>query len=249
MRPWSPKWNLFAIGFVLGPLAIYAISILGSGGYLRAFEGHHTKITFWYWLFRLMVLYTGLYLAWLWLTLKVLCHIDLRDLTVKRQSLKLDLFHGVILAMGLVFAVHLTTILINLLFYQRFPGFDLSTTWRLNIVRAAQDPSYLVMWMTLETWLVVSKEELVRIAFIYILKKLWVAPIGNVMIGLTSATLFGLCHMRSGMTVVVSMAVVGGLQAVYYMRFGRPLPLVIAHVLYNTYVIASSVLLYCYLQR
>jgi membrane protease YdiL (CAAX protease family) len=97
----------------------------------------------------------------------------------------------------------------------------------------ARDPGLFVLFLA---WLIplgAASEELVRVFLLGRLWKVWASATGRLAGVAISACLFGLIHVYRGPTAVGWTAIYGLIAALYYFRFGRLVPLILAHYLTN----------------
>ena len=86
-----------------------------------------------------------------------------------------------------------------------------------------------------------ASEEVVRA---FLLSRLWKvspSPTGKSVAVVVSAALFGLIHLYQGPVHAVWTGILGLIMALYDVRFGRALPLVLAHYVTNALQIAVFV--------
>lgn len=76
-------------------------------------------------------------------------------------------------------------------------------------------------------------EELTRIFLLSRLWKIWENPIWRWVTVLLSGVIFGLMHSYQGPAGVVSTGISGLVMGIFYLRFGRIFPMVIAHYLHD----------------
>jgi membrane protease YdiL (CAAX protease family) len=106
----------------------------------------------------------------------------------------------------------------------------------------SKSPVLLVVWLGPVVWIGVALfEELSRVFFLDRLWKLWPGPTGRWTAVVLSAGIWGVVHIYQGLSSVVSVFLLGLVYALYYLRFGRVWPLVIAHALFDSVQILSAV--------
>lgn len=80
---------------------------------------------------------------------------------------------------------------------------------------------------------------------VFLLERTWALWPGQVSGAITialSTVLFGMCHYYEGLVGVVNAAFFGLLLALYYYRFGRILPMIIAHGLNSAWATVEGML-------
>ena len=87
-------------------------------------------------------------------------------------------------------------------------------------------------------------EELTRIFLLSRLWNLWNSRVWRWVTVILSAVLFGLMHLYQGPAGVVSTGISGLILAVYYLKFGRILPMIIAHYLHDAVQFIAAYLMY-----
>ncbi len=106
----------------------------------------------------------------------------------------------------------------------------------------AENPKLLVLWLGPVVWLgVAAFEELSRVFLLDRLWKLWPGPTGRGGAILLSSILWGLIHFYQGTSSVVGVSLLGLVYALYYLRFGRVWPLIIAHAAFDSLQILQAV--------
>jgi membrane protease YdiL (CAAX protease family) len=78
-----------------------------------------------------------------------------------------------------------------------------------------------------------ASEEVVRVFLLSRLWKVWPSTQARLAAVAVSAVLFGLSHLYQGPVGTVRAAVIGLIMALFYLRSGRVLPLILAHYLTN----------------
>jgi membrane protease YdiL (CAAX protease family) len=100
----------------------------------------------------------------------------------------------------------------------------------------------LVLWLGPVVWIgVAAFEELSRVFLLDRLWELWPGASARWATVLLSAVMWGLVHIYQGFSSVVSISLLGLIYALYYMRFGRVWPLIIAHALFDSLQILQAV--------
>jgi membrane protease YdiL (CAAX protease family) len=105
-----------------------------------------------------------------------------------------------------------------------------------------ENPLLLALWLGPVVWIgVAAFEELSRVFLLDRLWKLWPRTGSRWFAILLSAVAFGLVHIYQGLAAVVSISLLGLLYGLYYLRFGRVWPLIIAHALFDSLQILQAV--------
>ncbi len=105
------------------------------------------------------------------------------------------------------------------------------------------NPLLLVVWLGPVVWLGVAEfEELTRVFMLNRLWAVWPQPVARWIAIVVSAALFGLAHFYQGPVSMVAIALQGFLYALYYRRFGRVWPMIIAHALYDSVQVIQVVM-------
>jgi len=106
-----------------------------------------------------------------------------------------------------------------------------------------ENPFLLALWLGPVVWIGVAGFEEVSRAFI--LDRLWVAwpgRKGRWIAVLLSVAIFSIAHFYQGIAGMISVGIMALISAVYYMRYGRIWPLIIAHALYDSFWIVFVVI-------
>ena len=109
----------------------------------------------------------------------------------------------------------------------------------------AGNPGLLVLFVGLLLWFGAISEEVIRVFLLSRLWKVWPSVTGKLIAVVISAGLFGLIHLYQGPVSARWTVVFGLIMALYYLRFGRGLPLIFAHYLTN----ALQIILFALLAR
>ena len=78
-----------------------------------------------------------------------------------------------------------------------------------------------------------DSEEVIRAFLLSRLWKVWPSTMGKLLVVVISACLFGLIHLYQGPVNAAWTAIFGLIVALYYLRLGRLVPLILAHYLTN----------------
>ena len=103
------------------------------------------------------------------------------------------------------------------------------------------NPGRFIVFLVPLILLGAASEELMRAFLLSRFWKVWPSLPGKLEVVFISACLFGLLHLSRGPVHVVWAAIFGLLMAFYYLRFGRILPLILAHYITNAVQIVSTI--------
>jgi len=219
---------------ILGVGPLYAI-VIWSGfaslrnPALRATDVESTLLT----LLLVVIGFGGLIL----IVLRLLNGENLSDLDLKKQTAWLDLTHGLLLVLPLIFSQLLLGIIARF-----FTIPDISESNRLLAHALAGDSTLLLVWLGPVIWLQAGVfEEFTRVFMLSRLWKVWSGPKARYLVLLASSLLFGLGHINQGTFGILGTMLIGFVLGYYYMKSGRVLPLIISHALYDTTVIVMLV--------
>lgn len=103
------------------------------------------------------------------------------------------------------------------------------------IVGLSENPILMLIWLGPVVWIGVALfEELHRAFFLKCLWNVWDGLGARWGVLILSAVLSGAIHYYQGITGAISTGTLGFFSGWYYLRYGRILPLVIAHALYDS---------------
>jgi membrane protease YdiL (CAAX protease family) len=163
------------------------------------------------------------------LLLRFLCKENPRDLNLKPGKLKSDLLATLIL----ILVILVFNVVSNHFLAKAFPGAASDPSVRNLFENLASNPGLLALFVSLLLLLGAISEELIRVFLLSRLWKLWPSAKGKAVAVVISACLFGLIHVYRGPIHVIWTAVFGLLMALWYLRFGRAVPLILAHYVTN----------------
>jgi membrane protease YdiL (CAAX protease family) len=163
------------------------------------------------------------------LLLRYLCGESPRELNLRPGRLSSDLLAALILSLLIIIVNVISTYLLSAL----LPRSASDTSVRDLFARVAGSPGLLVLFVGPLIFLGAASEELVRAFLLSRLWKVWPSVLGKLIIILISAGLFGLIHIYQGPVSAMWTAIFGLIAALYYLRFGRIVPLILAHYLTN----------------
>jgi membrane protease YdiL (CAAX protease family) len=168
------------------------------------------------------------------LLLRFLCGENRRDLNLRPGKLSSDLLAALILS-----PVILVANLVSNYFLSELLSVSASnTSIRDLFVEVANKPGLLVLFVGPLMFLGAASEELIRVFLLSRLWKVWPSTIGTLVAVVISACLFGLIHVYRGPVHVAWTTIFGLLMALYYFRFGRVVPLILAHYATNALQVA-----------
>jgi membrane protease YdiL (CAAX protease family) len=163
------------------------------------------------------------------LLLRFLCGENHRCLNLRPGNLSSDLRAALILSPVILVA----NVVSNYFLSELFQDSSSSTSIRDLFVEVAGNPGLLVLFVGPLVFLGAASEELIRVFLLSRLWKVWPSAIGKLVAVVISACLFGLIHLYRGPVHVAWTAIFGLITAVYYLRFGRVVPLILAHYVTN----------------
>jgi len=173
------------------------------------------------------------------LLLRFLCGENPRGLNLRSGKLSSDLLAALILSPVIIVANVVSTYFLSGL----FPESASDTSVRDLFVELASNPGLLVLFVGLLIFLGAASEEVIRVFLLSRLWKVWPSTNGKLLAVAISACLFGLIHLYRGPVSVAWTAVFGLIMAFYYLRFGRIIPLILAHYSTNAFqVVVFAVL-------
>jgi membrane protease YdiL (CAAX protease family) len=161
--------------------------------------------------------------------LRFLCGEKPKDLNLMSGKLTSDLSATLILAMVIVAANVVTNEVLTLLISDSFTDSGV----RNLFADMSVNPWRLTVFLGLLIPLGAASEEVVRAFVLSRLWKVWPSITGKLVAIVISACLFGLSHTYQGLEGTAWTTVLGLIMAFYYFRFGRVVPLVLAHYVTN----------------
>jgi membrane protease YdiL (CAAX protease family) len=163
------------------------------------------------------------------LLLRFLCGENYRALNLRPGRLPSDLLAALILSPVILVA----NVVSNYFLSELVPDAASGTSIRGLFMEIARKPGLLVLFVGPLTFLGAVSEELIRVFLLSRLWKVWPAIIGKLVAVVISACLFGLIHVYRGPVHVAWTAICSLIMALYYLRFGRVVPLILAHYVTN----------------
>jgi len=172
------------------------------------------------------------------LLLRFLCGEKLKDLNLRPGKLTSDLLATLVLSVVIVVA--------NVISHEVLSGLLAdsadNTGVRNLFAEMTGDPRLMVLFLGLLIPLGAASEEVVRVFLLSRLWKVWPSVTAKLVVVVISACLFGLSHAFQGPTGIAWTTICGLIMALYYLRFGRVVPLLLAHYVTNTlYVVIFAV--------
>jgi membrane protease YdiL (CAAX protease family) len=219
---------LIAAGLLLGPLAVYTSFGMSSWRGMQQTEPSPYTVPD---LVYGTVLYGVVYNLWLVTVLRLFCgwwpwRLNLRPGTILR-----DLLAGALLMIACALIVGtFYNVLMTLVPY-------VETQAMADIWNAAYtNRTMLLLIVGPYSWLCAAVlEEFNRAFMLSQLLRIAPGPTGPVAGALLTSLLFGLTHLYQGIPAAVTQSLWGLLMALFYLKWGRLLPLILAHGLYDMY--------------
>ena len=220
-KAWQGKRQTQLLAIGLGVLPLYGILIIleilgGPSLSLRSFVVYLAVIC-------------PLSLGVALLVLQFICGESPRTLNLRSGGLFADLLGALVLSCVTLAAGVVATSLLSALFPQAASG----TSIRELFKGLAGNPGLLALFLGLLMPLGAASEEVIRVFLLSRLWKMWPGAPGKAFAVVLSAGLFGLLHLYHGPVAIVWTALYGLIMALYYLRFGRVLPMILSHYLTN----------------
>jgi len=174
-----------------------------------------------------------------WLSLRFLCGEGFRGLNLRPGRPYSDLLSALALSLAtLVAGVVSTALLLALL-----PAAASDTSVRDLFRGLAGNPGLLTLFLVLLLPLGAASEELIRVLLLSRLWNVWPSTSAKGLAVAVSAVLFGFLHLYHGTAAIIWTALYGLVMGLYYLRFGRVVPMILSHYLTNALqVVAVAVL-------
>jgi membrane protease YdiL (CAAX protease family) len=220
-RPWQGQAWVQVMAVVLGVAPLYAslVTLQLRGGATITLQGF---------IFYLAVI-CPLSIVVALLLLRFLCGESLRDLNLRPGRVLGDLVATLLLSVGILIASVISTHFLA----QLFPDSASNRSVTNLFVQVAGNPRLLVLFVGLLLFLGAVSEEVVRAFLLSRLWKIWPSTPGKLAAVLVSAFFFGLIHLYQGPVHAAWTAIFALIMALYYLRSGRVVPLILAHYLTN----------------
>jgi membrane protease YdiL (CAAX protease family) len=220
-KPWQGKAWVQLLAVVLGVLPLYSGLII-----LQLQSGQQLSI-------QAFILYLAviapLAIVIALLLMRFLCGENPRDLNLRPGKLSLDLLAVLALSVVIIVANVISTYFLS----ELLPESPSNTSVTNLFVELAGNPGLLVLFAGLLFFLGAASEEGIRVFLLSRLWKVWPSITGKLLVVVISACLFGLVHLYQGPVSAAWTAIFGLIMALYYLRFGRVVPLILAHYLTN----------------
>lgn len=163
------------------------------------------------------------------LVLRFLCGESPRALNLRPGRIWSDLLATLVLSLVFIGA----KVISNDILYRLFPETGSGESIRNLFSEVAGNPRLFILFVGPLLFLGAASEEIVRVFLLSRLWKVWPSAVGKLLAAVFSACLFGLIHLYQGQASATWTAIFGLIAALYYLRFGRVLPLILAHYLTN----------------
>ncbi len=220
-KPWQTKARIQLLAAIAGVLPLYSSLIMYQ---LRKDQ----PLSIQGFIFYLAVI-SPLAIVIALLLLRLLCGETARGLNLRPGKLSSDLLAALILSPVIIVA----NVISNRFLSEWFPDSASNTSVRNLFVELASNPGLLVLFVGLLIPLGAASEEVIRVFLLSRLWKVWPSAAGKLGAVVISACLFGLIHVYRGPSSVAWTAIFGVIMALYYLRFGRAVPLILAHYVTN----------------
>jgi membrane protease YdiL (CAAX protease family) len=163
------------------------------------------------------------------LLLRYLCGENPRDLNLRPGRVSWDILAALILSLIIIVANVVSMGVLSRL----FEGSGSDTSVRNLFAAMAGNRWSLVLFVGPLVFLGAASEEVIRVFLLSRLWKVWPSTTGKLIAIATSACLFGLIHLYRGQATATWTAIFGLITGIYYLRFGRVVPLIMAHYFTN----------------
>ena len=173
------------------------------------------------------------------LVLRFLCGENPRTLNLRPRKISSDILAALILSLVVIAANLISTFLLSELLPESSSNTDVTSLF----TDLAGNPGMLVLFLGLLLLLGAASEEIVRVFLLSRLWKVWPSTTGKLIVVVISAGLFGLIHLYQGTVSASGAAIFGLIMALYYLWFGRVVPLIIAHYLTNALQVVAFIVL------
>lgn len=230
-KPWQNKARIQLLAAVAGVLPLYSSLIIYQlrGNQPPSLHGF---------IFYLAVI-SPLAIMIALLLLRFLCGENPRVLNLRPGTLSSDLIAALILSLVVLVA----NVVSNYVLSGLLPASASKTSIRALFVEVAGKPGLLILFIGPLMFLGAASEELIRVFLLNRLWKVWPSTVGKIVAVLISACLFGLIHVYRGPAHVLWTTICGLIMALYYLRFGRVVPLILAHYATNAFQVAVVAML------
>ena len=208
---------------LLGPLLVYAVLITFS--FLQRPQDYAVKPVAWF-VLALAAAYLLVFAGWQYLVLRLVCRETPGALNLRQAGLSSDLQTG-----ALVFVlIAIANVLVVKLFDEPNATLAQSTGYMA-------EGGWLLLASLAGTWLTAATEEITRALLLSRLLRLSATWLTKVLALVLAAGLFSLVHAYQGTYGLVNAGLLGLILAGAYIYNGRLRPLVLAHGLFNSFLI------------
>jgi len=163
------------------------------------------------------------------LLLRFLCGEKPGDLNLRPGKLSTDLLAVLVLSVATIIASVTSTYILG----ELLPEASSNTSVADLFAELAGSPGQLLLFAGPLLLLGATSEEVTRVFLLSRLWKGWPTIPAKLVSIVVSASLFGLIHLYQGTVSASWTAIYGLMMALTYLRFGRALPLILAHYLTN----------------
>jgi len=185
------------------------------------------------------LVFGGATIVWIVLLLRLMCRERVKELNLKIGSFKRDLIHGLIL-----FAIFFAFMFVDQATISQVLPRSQSGDFTPLLEALLNNPLVFLLWFGPVVWIGVAVfEELTRVFLISRLLKVWPSLIGKIVAILLASILFGVAHLYQGPAGMVSVGVLSLFAGVYYVQWGRVLPLILAHALFDSFGIGMALMM------
>ena len=220
-KPWQSNAWIQLLAAAIGVLPLYSSLIILQ---LRSDQQLSTQAFIFY-----LAVISPLGIVIALLVLWFICGETPRALNLKRGKLSSDLLAAIILSLVVIFANVISTYLLS----ELLPESASSTSITDLFVELVGNPRLLILFVGPLFLLGAASEEVIRAFLLSRLWKVWPSITGKLITVFISVCLFGLIHLYQGLVSATWTAIFGLIMAFYYLRFGRTVPLILAHYLTN----------------
>jgi membrane protease YdiL (CAAX protease family) len=230
-KPWQSKaWiQLLAAGLGVFPLYSSLIILQLRSGQTISIQG--------FILYLAVIAPLGIVIALL--LLRFLCGETPRDLNLRPAKLSSDLLATLVLSLLIIVASVISTYFLS----ELLPESTSSTSVTDLFAELAGNRRLLVLFAGPLFFLGAASEEGIRAFLLSRLWKIWPSTTARWFAVFLSACLFGLIHLYQGPVSAAWTAIFGLIMAFYYLRFGRVVPLILAHYVTNAFQVVLSAVL------
>jgi membrane protease YdiL (CAAX protease family) len=230
---WQGKAWMQLLAVVLGVLPLYSSLII------LELRSEHTISIQGFILYLAVISPLGMVIALL--LLRFLCGESPRDLNLRPGKLSSDLLAVLILSLVVIVASVISTQFLS----ELIPESPSSRSVTDLFAELAGNLGLLVLFAGPLFLVGAASEEVIRVFMLSRLWKVWQSIPAKMVSIMISASLFGLIHLYQGPVSATWTGIFGLIMAFYYLRFGRTVPLILAHYLTN----ALQVILFALLAR